>query len=269
MVVLVAGAGGRLGRLVVVSLLARGHRVRALVRTTTHAADLEQLGATPVIADLRGDVEWTAEGCDAAVFAAGAHRVAELGAIDAGGAAKLAEAADHYDLRRFIFCSAVGAGHPERRRGPLLDFLTAKRDAERRLERLELPWTILRFGALSDAPGRGRIATSVNGQPLRVSRQDAADTVAEALQRPSLVRRVVHVVDGDVHIGFALDAVEPTPLPRLRASGLGAAQADNPPPDPELLYPDAAPLDAAVDYVGEGPLPPEEAGNDDPSPGVP
>jgi hypothetical protein len=79
----------------------------------------------------------------------------------------------------------------------------------------------------------------------------------------------VHVVDGDLHIGFALDAIEPTPPPRLRPSGLGAVQADNPPPDPDLLYWDAAPLDAAVDYEGEGPSPPEETGNDDPAPGVP
>src|SRR5689334_1499454 len=157
--VLVAGANGRLGGLVVALLLGRGHAVRALVRSQEQAGPLEALGAKPVVGDLRGDVEWAAEGCEAAVFAAGARHRTELGAIDGGGAAKLAEAADRYELRRFILCSAVGAGAPERRDGPLREFLAAKHAAERRLARLDLPWTILRFGRLTDATGTGRIAT--------------------------------------------------------------------------------------------------------------
>jgi uncharacterized protein YbjT (DUF2867 family) len=80
-------------------LLNRGHTVRALVRTQAQADALESIGAQPVLADLRGDVEWTADGCDAAIFAAGARHRSDLPAIDAGGAAKLAEAADRYDLR--------------------------------------------------------------------------------------------------------------------------------------------------------------------------
>ena len=76
--------------------------VRALVRTDAQAAALRDAGADAVVADLRGDVEWTAEGCDAAVFAAGARHRADLGAIDAGGAAKFAEAADRYELTRFL-----------------------------------------------------------------------------------------------------------------------------------------------------------------------
>jgi hypothetical protein len=40
------------------------------------------------------DVEWTAE--------------CELAAVDSGGSAKLAEAAAHYDLTRFVLASAVG-----------------------------------------------------------------------------------------------------------------------------------------------------------------
>src|SRR5918998_5286311 len=117
MIVLVAGAHGRLGSRVVALLLSRGHHVRALVRTEDQAAALRDVGADAVVGDLRGDVEWAAEGCDAAVFAAGARHRAELGAIDAGGAAKLAEAAYRYELSRFILCSAVGAQHPERRDG--------------------------------------------------------------------------------------------------------------------------------------------------------
>src|SRR5215211_5071773 len=98
MIVLVAGAHGRLGSRVTALLLSRGHTVRALVRTQGQADAIAGAGAQPVLADLRGDVEWTADGCDAAVYAAGARHRGELAAVDAGGAAKLAEAADRYEL---------------------------------------------------------------------------------------------------------------------------------------------------------------------------
>jgi nucleoside-diphosphate-sugar epimerase len=270
MIVLVAGADGRLGRVLVTSLIAGGHTVRGLVRTSEQAAALGAAGATPLLADLRGDIEWAAVGCDAAVFAAGARRRSDLGAIDGGGAAKLAEAAAHFDLARFVLCSALGAGSPERWRAPLRDFLTAKQHAERRLKRLRVPWTILRFGWLTDGSRSGRITTATDGRRSPViTRHDAAATVVETLGRPHLAQRVVEVVEGDRHIGEALDAVQPAPLPRVRNSGLAAAQALNPRPDPGALFPDAAPLDAAVDYEGEGALPPEVIGNDGPGPGIP
>jgi nucleoside-diphosphate-sugar epimerase len=270
MVVLVAGADGRLGGLLVASLIGRGHAVRALVRRRDHAGPLEDIGATPLVGDLRGDVEWAADRCEAAIFAAGARHRAELAAIDGGGAAKLAEAAHRFDLRRFVLCSAVGAGAPELHEGSLREFLAAKHAAERRLKRLDMPWTILRFGRLTDVSGNGRITTTVPPRtPVTLSRQDAALAIVEALDLPHLAGRVVHVVDGDRRIAEALDAVEPGPLPPVRNSGLGAGQGQDPPTDPEMLLPDASPLDAAVEYEGEGPLPPEIIDNDDPAPGVP
>jgi nucleoside-diphosphate-sugar epimerase len=259
-----------LGRLVVGSLLGRGHSVRALVRTSDEAEALTVLGAAPVVGDLRGDIEWIADGCDAAVFAAGAHSRGDLAAIDAGGAAKLAEAADRFDLSHFVLCSAIGAADFARRRQPLRDFLAAKYSAERRLADLEVPWTILRFGGLTDEAPTGRIRTMVDGDQGRtLSRRDAATTIVETLRRPHLARQVVNVLQGDRHVADALDAIEPGALPPVHNSSLGAAQALDPAIDPAMLFPDAAPLDAAVDYEGDGPLPPEVVDNDDPSPGVP
>lgn len=50
-------------------------RLYQRVRTDAEASALRDVGADAIVADLRGDVEWTADGCDAAVFAAGArHR---------------------------------------------------------------------------------------------------------------------------------------------------------------------------------------------------
>jgi nucleoside-diphosphate-sugar epimerase len=271
MIVLVAGAHGRLGSRVLALLLHRGHTVRALVRTDSQAAALRDVGAEAVVADLRGDVEWTADGCDATVFAAGARHRGELGAVDAGGAAKLAEAADRYEHERFVLCSVVGAQHPERREGGVREFLAAKHHAEQRLAALEMRWTILRFGRLTEDRGTVRISTALHPGRLTVSRDDAALAVADTLERPHLARLVVNVIEGDRPVAPALDAIFPRPLPappRVRTgrfAPLGAAQADNPPAARDMIAPDAAPLDADVEWVGDGPVPPPPVGNEDPA----
>jgi hypothetical protein len=51
--------------------------------------------------------------------------------------------------------------------------------------------------------------------------------------------------------------------------GHGEAQSSNPPADPEMLEPDAAPVDADVEYEGDGPVPEEERDNEDPAPNAP
>jgi uncharacterized protein YbjT (DUF2867 family) len=276
MKVLIAGAHGRLGGRVLALLLERGHAVRALVRTESQAEALRGVGAEAVVGDLRGDVEWAADGCDATVFAAGARHRAELGAVDGGGAAKLAEAADRYEHSRFLLCSVIGADRPERREGGVREFLAAKQHAEQRLAALDMRWTSLRLGRLTEAPGTGRIATVIEaGAPLTLSRDDAALAVADALERFHLAGLAIPVIDGERHAADALDAVPPRPLPPAqqaptgRAATLGEAQADNPPDAPDMIQPDAAPLDADVSWEGDGPVPPEPVGNEDPAPGIP
>ena len=273
---LVTGAHGRLGERVVALLLSRGQRVRGFVRTESQADALRSIGCDAVVGDLRRDVEWALEGCDAAIFAAGARHRGELGAVDAAGAAKVAEAAYRYELSRFVLASVVGADHPERRSGGVREFLEAKQHAERRLMELDMPWSILRFGRLTEAPGTGRIVTEWDGDArLEISRDDAALALVEALPRGHLARQVVHVIQGDRSADHALDSVEPLPLPPSPPPGTGRearldqAQADNPPDARDMIKADAAPLDADVEWVGDGPVPPEPVGNEDPAPGIP
>jgi hypothetical protein len=52
-------------------------------------------------------------------------------------------------------------------------------------------------------------------------------------------------------------------------ASLGEAQSANPPDDPEMIEDDAEQLDSDVDYHGDEPPPPEERGNEDPSPNAP
>lgn len=53
-------------------------------------------------------------------------------------------------------------------------------------------------------------------------------------------------------------------------ASLGEAQSSNPPDDRAYIEDDAAPLDADTDFVSDDPPgPPEERGNEDPSPNTP
>ena len=52
-------------------------------------------------------------------------------------------------------------------------------------------------------------------------------------------------------------------------ASLGEAQSSNPPEDPEMIEPDAPPLDADTDFEGEGEPEPEERDNEDPAPNAP
>ena len=52
-------------------------------------------------------------------------------------------------------------------------------------------------------------------------------------------------------------------------ASLGDAQAANPPDDPEYINEDAPAADTDVEFEGEAAPPPEERGNEDPSPNAP
>ena len=107
------------------------------------------LGAATVVGDLRGDIEWIADGYEAAVFAAGARSSGELAAMDGGGAAERRRGRRWIQLVAFV-CWRRHEQLVARQRQPL-------RTPDLRLTRLadlEVPWTILRFGGLTNGPNR-------------------------------------------------------------------------------------------------------------------
>jgi uncharacterized protein YbjT (DUF2867 family) len=71
--VLVAGGHGQIAQRLLRLLAADGHTGRGLIRNPDHAADLERLGAVPVLCDLeQEDPRPHVGSADAIVFAAGA-----------------------------------------------------------------------------------------------------------------------------------------------------------------------------------------------------
>src|SRR6187200_2555368 len=119
--VVVAGGHGRVGLRLLGLLAERGDRARGLIRNPEHAADLEAVGAEPVVADLEqlGPPEIASQiaGAQAVVFAAGAGPGSgpeRKRTVDLGAAVKLIEAARAADGPRYVMVSAIGVTRPDR-----------------------------------------------------------------------------------------------------------------------------------------------------------
>jgi len=118
--VLVTGATGFVGSVLAEKLVARGDRVRAVVRPTSKSAELVRLGAELVLGDLASPPSLSAavEGCDAVVHLAGAVkalRAKDFMRVNGEGSRAVAEAcAAAKHPPRFVYVSSLAAAGPSR-----------------------------------------------------------------------------------------------------------------------------------------------------------
>jgi uncharacterized protein YbjT (DUF2867 family) len=148
MTVLVVGATGSIGRLVVDEALRQGHAVRALVRNSSKAVQLPR-EAQVVIGDVtRPETLSTAvEGVDAVVFTLGSDGMGKIGAenIDYGGVRNVLHALVSR-IARIALMTSIGVTN----RVSAYNRSTEAHDWKRRSERLVrssgLPYTIVRPG---------------------------------------------------------------------------------------------------------------------------
>ena len=212
--IVIAGGHGRIARRLTALVVARGDRVRGLIRNPHHAADLRADGSEPVVCDLeRASVEDLAAaiaGADAVVFAAGAG--AGSGAerkltSDRDGAIKLLAAARSAAVERYVMVSSIGAEEPPDGDDVFSVYLRAKAQADAALTESDRAWTVVRPGFLNDEPGTGRVRLTT--APVRddVSRDDVAATLAAILHEPRSVRHILYVIAGDDPIEQALSEV--------------------------------------------------------------
>jgi uncharacterized protein YbjT (DUF2867 family) len=211
--VLVAGGHGKVARRLLALLAGEGHRARGLIRNPEHAADLEAVGAQPVLADLEADVDLAphVRGADAVVFAAGAGPGSgpeRKRTVDLGGAVKLADAAVATGVRRYVMVSSIGAQAPEAASGPMRPYLEAKAEADRYLAASGLDFTIVRPGGLTDEPGTGRVLiTTELGRRGQVPRDDVAAVLAQVLVAPNTIGRTFELFSGDIPVAEAVRAL--------------------------------------------------------------
>ena len=220
--VVIAGGHGQIGRRLARLLVARGDRVRGLIRTAEHAEDLREDGSEPVVCDLESasveDVAAALEGAEAVVFAAGAgpgSGAERKLTMDRDGAIKLLEAARRAGAPRYVMVSSVGAENPPDDDDDVFSvYLRAKAEADRALADSDRDWTIVRPGMLGDDPGGGRVR--IQTEPIRaaVARDDVAAALAAVLHEPRSAGTTLYVVGGD-------DPVEEALAAALGSSALG------------------------------------------------
>ncbi|MCI2255104.1 SDR family oxidoreductase [Domibacillus sp. PGB-M46] len=211
--VLVIGAAGTTGRLVVQSLAENiQHHVKAMVRKTDQMADMEQLGARPVLADLEQDFSYAMNDVNAVIFAAGSGSATgpdKTTAIDRDGAIKAIDLAVSHGIERFVMLSSMGADRPDTGPEALQHYLRAKHEADAHLMMSGLTYTIVRPGALSNEAASGKIeaAPQVANRTKSIARADVAEVLVQSLLAPQTEGRIFEIVEGTVPIAEALKAL--------------------------------------------------------------
>jgi len=212
--VLVAGGHGKVARRLLRLLADGGHSGRGLIRNPDHAADLEQIGASPVLCDLEhDDPRPHLGGVDAIVFAAGAgpgSGPARKRTVDLGAAVKLIDAARELGVARYVIVSSIGANDPDGGAEAMRPYLRAKAEADDALRNSGLDWTIVRPGHLTDEPGTGRVDVSTTlGRRADVPRDDVALVLLECLQAPNTIGVTFELFAGDVPAREAVRSLAP------------------------------------------------------------
>jgi len=213
--VVIAGAHGKIGRLLIRLLAADGHTVVGLVRNPEHEIDIRADGGEPVVCDLEHSddaaVEEALAGADAAVFAAGAgpgSGAERKLTVDRDGAVKLLRAAQAANVSRFVIVSSVGAENPPPQtedEDVFSVYLRAKAEADAAVKQSDREWTILRPGRLTDEKPAGTVR--LDREPYRgeVARADVAAVIAAVLSEPRSTRATLYVNGGDTPVAAALD----------------------------------------------------------------
>src|SRR4051794_13602275 len=200
--VAIAGAHGRIGRLLGALLVERGHSVLGLIRATEQEEDLRTIGVEPVLCDLERDEEVSeaVAGVDAVVFAAGAgpgSGAERQWTMDFCGAGKLIDAPREKGGPRYAMVSAMGAAAPPAVGGEVFgEYLRAKAAADQRLRESGLDHTIVRPGMLTDDPPTNRVSIAERLERGEIPRADVAAVVAAALVAPNAIGRGVDLVAG-------------------------------------------------------------------------
>jgi uncharacterized protein YbjT (DUF2867 family) len=203
--VLVVGATGGTGVHLVNALRRRGYKVRALVRDAAKSAPIAAEGVEIVTGDVLADadVARAMDGVTAVLCALGSRAIgdparAEL--IEHTAIAQLAKRAAASGIQRFVLCSSMGVETPEMM-PPIAAILSAKRRGELALIASGVPYTIVRPGGLTDAPGGGPGAFHRNVQAAarlagfgQIARADVAEVMAEALAQPAAANKVVEII---------------------------------------------------------------------------
>jgi uncharacterized protein YbjT (DUF2867 family) len=211
--VLVIGANGHTGRLIIKELLnSTQHFAKAMIRKSEQTKDMEGLGARPIVADLEQDFSYALENVNAVIFAAGSGSKTgedKTIAIDQNGAKKAVDYAKQNGIERFIMLSSMGADKPENAPEGMHVYLKAKHEADVHLQESGLNYTIVRPGALTfdDAEGTIIAEHSIADKNGSIPRADVAKVLVESLTTLETNHKVIEILNGGTQVKEALKHV--------------------------------------------------------------
>lgn len=202
---LVVGASGRTGGLLVAQALGHGHDVTAFVRDAAEVAPGERLRVAVGDAADPAALASALEGRDAVISVLAARR-GEPAGVYADGTANLVRAMTARGVDRLVVASAAGVGGHKRELPlpyqALLLLPRLRRDYEA-MEAMEgevmlsdLDWTIVRAAALSNRTQTGHyrvVEGPVVPKGLRIARADLAALLLKVAEMGLYRRRVVAV----------------------------------------------------------------------------
>jgi uncharacterized protein YbjT (DUF2867 family) len=202
--VVVAGATGRTGRLVVKHLLAEGYEVRAMTRSLEKGKRILGEDSNLVQADVTkpATLPPLLAGADFIISTIGVSGKGEARPedVDYGGSVALIEASKEAGIKKFIMVSSGGVTWWTH---PLNWFyngvLTWKRKAEVYLRGSGLTHVIVRpNGGLTDQPGNENkiIFTQTDGFPSSISREDVAMVCVQALEHKEADNKTFEILNG-------------------------------------------------------------------------
>ncbi|MHB9863661.1 SDR family oxidoreductase [Streptomyces sp. YIM S03343] len=202
MTVLVVGATGSIGRLVVAESIARGHTTRALVRDAAKARRRLPAETQIAVADVTrpGTLSQAVAGVDAVVLTLGSDGSAHSSPedVDYAGVRNILAALSG-QTPRIALMTAIGVTARGSAYNHLLDW---KRRSERLVRASGLPYTIVRPGWFDmNAPDEHRLVllqgdTRRSGTPSDgvIAREQIAQVLVRALTAPEAVRRTFELV---------------------------------------------------------------------------
>lgn len=203
-IVLVAGATGGTGQEVVEQALARGLRVRALVRDEAKARMLFGDRVQYAVGDVRQPrtLKRAVKGVSQVISALGANvqrdpeNSPEL--VDYAGVKALAEAAKAAGVSQFILVSSMGVTHPDHQLNAMIgNILSWKSKGENAVRATGINYTIVRPGELTNEPGGRRGVRIMQGDPIdgegTISRSDLASVLVNAIGREDLYGKTFEV----------------------------------------------------------------------------
>jgi len=206
--ILVAGATGATGKIIVERLCELGLSTRLFVRDKNLLNDSEDIEVVEGNALIISDCKRAASGCDVVICSIGERRISkDHSIVDGDGIINLVDAAEATGVRRFIVISSLGVGDtwewlpfPVKiffRFFGFVPILKEKERSEAHLRRTQLDWTIIYPAILTNSKITSEPLIVKNGRAGGISsRYAVADTVCRSLGSPNSIKSNLIVVNG-------------------------------------------------------------------------